>query len=72
MRQKGEYGIFRKGLMEVKNHAGSGALYGTGVIGALFYFLGNANTFAEVVVGFIKSLFWLGVLVYEALRILGL
>ena len=40
------------------SNAGSGALYGTGVIGALFYFLGNAVTFVDVVVGIIKSLFW--------------
>lgn len=56
----------------MKNHAGSGALYGTGVIGALFYFLGHATTFTAVVIGVVKSFFWPGVIVYEVLKLLNL
>jgi hypothetical protein len=50
----------------------SGALYVTGVVGALFYFFSTASGFVDMVLGFLKSLFWPGVLVYEALNILGL
>ena len=56
--------------VKVSNHATSGALYGTGVIGALVYFLQNAHSFWEVVTGIIFSFFWPGVLVYKALEML--
>lgn len=53
-------------------HASSGALYGTGVIGALFYFLGHAHSFGAIVIGVIESFFWPGVLVFKALEMLKL
>jgi len=37
---------------------GGGAIYGMGVIGALFYFLQRTDTLGEGVVGIIKAIFW--------------
>lgn len=53
-------------------HAGSGALYGTGVIGALIYYLQNSTSIMDAIVGIIKSFFWPAVLVYKALELLSL
>lgn len=55
----------------MKNNAGSGALYGTGVIGALIYFLQNSTTIMDAVIGIIKSFFWPAVMVYKALELLN-
>lgn len=54
----------------MKNHAGSGALYGTGVIGALIYFLQHATSFGAGIIGIIKAFFWPAVIVYKALELL--
>ena len=54
----------------MKNHAGSGALYGTGVVGALIYFLQHATTFLAVIIGIIKAFFWPALIVYKALEFL--
>jgi hypothetical protein len=51
-------------------HATSGALYGTGIIGAFIYFMQNAHSFWDVVSGIVMSFFWPGVLVYKALEML--
>lgn len=51
-------------------HATSGALYGTGVIGAFIYFMQNSHSFWDVFTGIIFSFFWPGVLVYKALELL--
>lgn len=56
--------------VKVSHHASSGALYGTGVIGALVYFLQNAHSFWDGITGIILSFFWPGVLVYKALEML--
>lgn len=57
-----------KAVKYVGNQGGGGAVYGMGVIGALFYYISNAGNFWEVIVGIFKSLFWPAVLVYEALK----
>ena len=54
----------------MKQHASSGAIYGTGVIGALLYFFIHAHSFQAFVVGFIEAFFWPAVLVYKALELL--
>ena len=56
----------------MKDHAGSGAIYGLGVIGALVYFIQNANSFIEGVIGVIYALFWPAVVLYKVLGLLGL
>lgn len=54
----------------MKCNAGGGAIYGIGVIGALIYFLQHAHSAFAVLVGFIYSIFWPGVVVYKALELL--
>ena len=51
-------------------HAGSGAIYGLGVIGALIYFLQHSTTFLMGVIGIIKAVFWPAVIIYKALELL--
>ncbi len=50
----------------------SGAVYGLGFLGALYYYLTTATSLWMGVVGVIKAIFWPGVLVYGALKFLGL
>lgn len=45
----------------------SDAFYGLGTIGALVYFITQANTFWEVIVGIFKGLLWPALLIYHAL-----
>jgi hypothetical protein len=54
----------------MKNNAGSGALYGIGMIGALIYFLQHATTFLMGLVGIVKAIFWPAIVVYKVLEIL--
>ncbi len=49
---------------------GNGAIYGFGVIGALFYFLQNAASFGEVLIGIGKSFFWPAFMVFKLLAML--
>lgn len=49
---------------------GSGAVYGLGLIGALVYFIQQATTFQEGLVGVLKALVWPALLVYKALELL--
>jgi hypothetical protein len=54
----------------MKNHAGSGAIYGIGVLGALVYYLQHAHSFLEGLLGILKAFFWPGVILYKVLEIL--
>lgn len=56
----------------MKNNAGSGAIYGLGVLGALIYFLQHATSFIDGLVGIIQAIFWPGVVLYKALELLKL
>lgn len=49
---------------------GGGAFYGLGLIGALFYFLQNANGFNEIMIGIFKSLAWPAFLIFRVLELL--
>lgn len=52
--------------------AGGGALYGLGILGALFYYWQQANSFWEYVWAiFPKAIFWPAYMVYEGFRGLG-
>lgn len=51
---------------------GSGAIYGLGVIGALFYFLPQAATFGAVMLGIGKAIFWPAILMFKLLTYLQL
>lgn len=52
--------------------ASGGAVYGLGLIGALVYFIGAAGNFGEGVLGVLKAIVWPALLVFEALKFLGL
>lgn len=58
--------------MVMKDHAGSGAIYGLGMLGALVYFISHASSFIDGVVGIIMAIFWPGVVVYKVLELLRL
>ena len=61
-----------------KNHhchnrtADQGAIYGLGVVGALFYFLQNTTTFETVMIGIGKAIFWPAILMFKLLTYLGI
>ncbi len=55
----------------MKKASGTGAVYGLGFFGALVYFLQQATSFWEGVLGVLKAIFWPGFLVYELLSFLG-
>lgn len=48
------------------------AIYGLGVIGALFYFLKGATTFVAVMTGIGKAIFWPAILMFKLLTYLGI
>lgn len=45
----------------------SSSVYGVGLIGALFYFIGHSTTFGMGVMGFLKAIVWPALLVYKLL-----
>lgn len=58
-------------VVKNKHHGGcSEALYGLGVIGALFYFLQGAATFMAVMTGIGKAIFWPALIVFRILTML--
>ena len=56
---------------DMQNGAPASAVYGLGLIGAAIYFISNATTFWIGVLGFLKAIVWPAILVYEALKSLG-
>ena len=56
----------------MKDHAGTGAIYGTGVIGALIYFIQHASSFADGLVGVVMAIFWPAIVVYKVLELFHL
>ncbi len=53
-----------------KYGGGDGAVYCLGFIGALVYYLQQATTFQEGLIGFLKALAWPAFLIYKLLEIL--
>lgn len=51
---------------------GAGAVYGFGLIGALFYYLGGAGSFSAVMLGIGKSLVWPAMMVYHLFKFLNM
>jgi hypothetical protein len=49
------------------NHVHS-AIYGFGVIGALIYFIQQAQTIWAGIIGIVEAMFWPAVLVYEIFK----
>ena len=56
----------------MKNNAGSGAIYGLGMLGALVYFIQHATSFWGGIIGIIEAIFWPGVVVYKVLEMFKL
>lgn len=52
-------------------HGGS-AVYGLGFIGAVIYFIQNAETFWMGVLGILKAIVWPAFLVYKLLEFFGM
>lgn len=50
----------------------SNAIYGLGVVGALFYFLKGASTFGLVMTGIGKAIFWPAILMFKLLTYLNI
>lgn len=57
---------------EVKKNASSGFFYLLGFIGSAVYFISHATGFWIGVLGFLKSLVWPAVLVYELFKHIGM
>jgi len=53
---------------KISNGASGGAVYGLGLVGAAFYYIGAADTFWIGVLGFLKAIVWPAFMVYEALK----
>lgn len=54
----------------MRHNPGGGAVYGLGLIGAAVYYIQQATTFLEGVIGFLKALVWPAMLVYKLLEFL--
>lgn len=50
----------------------SGGVYGLAFIGALVYYIQNADSFNMGAVGVFKAIFWPAFLIYKVLGILGM
>ncbi len=58
-------------MKQVYMSGSSGAVYGLGFIGALVYFISTATGFWMGVLGVLKALVWPAMLVFYALKALG-
>ncbi len=59
----------KKHVQVVNKHAGGGgnAVYGLGLIGALIYFIQNATTLTEGIIGILKAIVWPAFVAYNLL-----
>ena len=55
-----------------RQRGASEAVYGMGLIGAWVYYISHAATIWMGVLGILKGIFWPAILVYEALKFLGM
>ena len=53
-------------------HAGGGAMYGLGLIGAAVYYIQQADTFSAGAIGLLKALVWPAFFVYKLFGFLGM
>lgn len=49
---------------------GAGAFYGIGFVGALVYFILQAESFWDIVLGILKSIVWPAIFVYKIFEFL--
>jgi hypothetical protein len=55
----------------VRSPGGGDAVYGLGLIGALVYYIGQADSFAAGVIGMLKAFVWPAFMVYDLLRFIS-
>jgi len=55
---------------KIKCQGGGGAVYGLGFIGAAIYFISQAETFWDGVLGFLQAIVWPVFAVYELFKFL--
>lgn len=55
-----------------RGNAASGGVYGLAFVGALVYFLQNADTFWVGVLGVLKAIVWPAILIYNVLQFLNM
>jgi hypothetical protein len=60
----------KQGKKGVYRNAGSSAVYGLGLIGALVYYIQHATTFLAGVIGLLKAMVWPAMMVYKLLEFL--
>lgn len=60
-----------KSKVMIKEGGGGGAVYCLGIIGALVYYLQQAENFWAGIVGIFKALTWPAFLIYELLKSLS-
>lgn len=61
-----------KGVRRMHKDAGTGAVYGLGLIGAAIYFFQHATTFWGGVIGILKAIVWPAFLTYYLFQFLKL
>jgi len=52
------------------NNGSSGAIYGLGFVGAVFYYIQHATSFWMGVFGVLKAVVWPALLIYKLLELL--
>lgn len=57
---------------KMKDNAGTGAIYGIGVLGAVVYFIQHATSLLDGLFGIFLAIFWPGVIVYKVLEMFKL
>lgn len=57
-----------KNHMNTVNNSSGGAVYGLGLIGALFYYMQHATSFSNGLLGIFKAIFWPAFFVYKAIE----
>ena len=61
--------------LNLNSNAGNGmggALYFVGFIGAAIYYIQQASTISEGLIGIVKAVFWPAFLVFELFKFLGI
>jgi hypothetical protein len=57
--------------VQIKQGGGGDAVYGIGVIGALFYYVGQVDGLLNIIIAIIKAFLWPAFVVYDLLKFLG-
>jgi hypothetical protein len=57
---------------DMQSNATSGAVYGLGFIGAAIYFISTSTSFWMGVLGFLKAIIWPLLLIYHAMKSMGM